>query len=156
LLALSLASFLVGMTRSAPAVRYVRVESTPDLGRPAVVASPAAIAEPEELAARAGGVEQLMDRAPAEDLDREREPTGATPPPPMLHGADSLPGSRPDSPADTGPGWYAVLAGDTLSDIALRFETTVEALAQVNGLANPSFLRTGQLLIVPPARSALG
>lgn len=39
--------------------------------------------------------------------------------------------------------------GDTLFSIARRFGTTVEALAAVNGLADPEFIYVGQALLVP-------
>jgi LysM repeat protein len=41
---------------------------------------------------------------------------------------------------------YTVRPGDTLSSIARRFGTTVAVLAHVNGLANPSAIRPGQVL----------
>lgn len=46
---------------------------------------------------------------------------------------------------------YTVVSGDTLSRIASRFGTTVAAIASANGLANPSFIRIGQVLAVPMA-----
>ncbi len=44
---------------------------------------------------------------------------------------------------------YRVRAGDTLSTIAARFGTTVKALADLNGIADPSLIRVGQLLLIP-------
>ncbi|MCL2464551.1 MAG: LysM peptidoglycan-binding domain-containing protein [Micrococcales bacterium] len=46
---------------------------------------------------------------------------------------------------------YTVVKGDTLSRIALRYHTTVGALASANGLKNPSFIRIGQVLTIPAA-----
>lgn len=44
---------------------------------------------------------------------------------------------------------YTVRAGDTLFRIAQQFGVTVNAIAQVNQLANPNNLRIGQTLIIP-------
>jgi len=68
-----------------------------------------------------------------------------------------VPGQRllvPAPPANTAPGRefmseYVVQPGETLTDIAARFGTTVEALAAENGLANPSAIRIGDRLRVP-------
>jgi LysM repeat protein len=68
-----------------------------------------------------------------------------------------VPGQRllvPAPPANTAPGQaflseYVVQPGETLTDIAARFATTVEALAAENGLANPSDIRVGDRLLVP-------
>ena len=44
---------------------------------------------------------------------------------------------------------HVVKSGETLSAIGLRYNQTVNALAQANGLLDPSFLSIGQRLIVP-------
>ncbi len=44
---------------------------------------------------------------------------------------------------------HAVKSGDTLSQIALRYQQTVEALASANNLTDPSLLRIGQRLTIP-------
>ena len=49
---------------------------------------------------------------------------------------------------------YTVVAGDTLSSIASRHGTTVAAIATANGIANPSFIRIGQVLSVPVAAAS--
>jgi len=50
------------------------------------------------------------------------------------------------SDADT----YVVQPGDTLYSIAHRFDTTVETLAALNGIAPPYTIEVGQTLIVAP------
>ncbi len=45
---------------------------------------------------------------------------------------------------------YIVQEGDVLGAIAYKYGVSVEALQQVNQLANPQFLRIGQQLIIPP------
>lgn len=44
---------------------------------------------------------------------------------------------------------YEVQRGDTLSAIAQRFGTTVDALVAANGLADPDVLAVGQVLAIP-------
>jgi peptidoglycan/xylan/chitin deacetylase (PgdA/CDA1 family) len=47
-----------------------------------------------------------------------------------------------------------VQPGDTLFSIARRFGTTVEALVAANGLADPSQIEVGQVLVIPGASAA--
>jgi LysM repeat protein len=44
---------------------------------------------------------------------------------------------------------YVVRSGDTVSHIAARTGVTVARIAQANALANPSFIRAGQVLTIP-------
>lgn len=44
---------------------------------------------------------------------------------------------------------YTVESGDTLSDIARRFNTSVEAIVEVNDLDDPDVLSIGDKLIIP-------
>ena len=44
---------------------------------------------------------------------------------------------------------YIVAAGENLSGIALRQGTTIAAIVKANGIANPSYLRVGQRLVIP-------
>lgn len=48
---------------------------------------------------------------------------------------------------------YIVRAGDTLFSIAARYHSTVAALAQLNGIVNPTMIYVGQSLNVPVATS---
>jgi LysM repeat protein len=45
---------------------------------------------------------------------------------------------------------YTVAAGDTLGQIATRFNTTVERIQALNDLADPRALRIGTRLVIPP------
>ena len=47
--------------------------------------------------------------------------------------------------------YYTVCGGDTMSAIAQRYDSTVQAIAQANGIANPSLIRVGQVLCIPSA-----
>lgn len=53
----------------------------------------------------------------------------------------------------TGTTYYRVVAGDTLSEIALRFNTTVENLVRLNNIDNPNLIYTGQLLVISYSES---
>jgi len=44
---------------------------------------------------------------------------------------------------------YIVRAGDTLSQIATRFGTTVAAIMEANNLTNPNLIFVGQVLLIP-------
>ncbi len=44
---------------------------------------------------------------------------------------------------------YTVRSGDTLSEIAQRFGTTVEVLVEANGIENPDLIFPGQRLQIP-------
>lgn len=61
--------------------------------------------------------------------------------------------AAPAPSADAAPlahgDWYVVQPGDTLSQIALRYGTTVSALMAANGLANANHIYTGQKLKIP-------
>ena len=46
-------------------------------------------------------------------------------------------------------GEYQVQPGHTLTHIAARFDTTVEAVAQLNGLEDPDVILYGSTLNVP-------
>jgi|GEM_PF-1459573 len=57
--------------------------------------------------------------------------------------------SKPVSPPAAGETVYVVKWGDTLSAIAWRHKTTVAAIVQRNGIADPSRIYVGQRLIIP-------
>lgn len=44
---------------------------------------------------------------------------------------------------------YIVRPGDTLSGIAWRFRTTIQAIMDANGLINPHYIYVGQRLVIP-------
>ncbi len=69
-----------------------------------------------------------------------------SPPPPP-------PAAEPAPPAPAPTREHVVQASETLWAISRLYGTTVEALVDANLLANPSFIRTGQRLVIPGASS---
>jgi LysM repeat protein len=71
----------------------------------------------------------------------------------------TIPGASGTAPTNAGAGaggaTYTVASGDTLASIARRFATTVTALSQANGIANPNRIVIGKVLTVPAAPAAL-
>ena len=59
-------------------------------------------------------------------------------------------GAPPAPPAST-PLSYTVRPGDTLYAIALRYNTTVDAIVALNNLPNPNLIQVGQVLRIPSA-----
>ncbi len=57
--------------------------------------------------------------------------------------------AHPTGTAGAGTVSYQVAPGDTLSEIAVRFDTTVARLVELNGLANPDLIFAGATLQVP-------
>ena len=57
----------------------------------------------------------------------------------------------PTTPPTTEPGMgsYVVKSGDTLSAIARQTGVSVTAIAQANGIINPSLIYVGQELVIP-------
>lgn len=57
--------------------------------------------------------------------------------------------SSSDSSQDVQVTW-----GQTLWSISTRYDTSVAALANANGIVNPNYIEAGQVLVVPPAGAA--
>jgi LysM repeat protein len=64
--------------------------------------------------------------------------------------APAKPAAKP-APART----HRVAYGENLTGIARRHGTTIAAIVAANGIANPSFLRVGQVLTIPGAAAAV-
>jgi LysM repeat protein len=60
----------------------------------------------------------------------------------------------PTSGAASQSGGHVVAAGETLTSIALRYGTSVAALAAANGLRETDFIYVGQVLIIPGGTSS--
>ncbi len=57
--------------------------------------------------------------------------------------------AAPAPAASAGQGMHVVAPGETLSGIAAQYGTTWGAIAQANGIANPSTIYAGQRLVIP-------
>ena len=68
--------------------------------------------------------------------------------PPAGSSGDEPADAPEDVPDDQGEATYVVQAGDTLTSIARRFGTTVEVLAELNGLTEPYQIVAGETLRV--------
>lgn len=68
---------------------------------------------------------------------------------------DPMPDPKPD-PASPISNYvtYVIQPGDTLSEIAERFGTTYQAIATLNGIANPNIIYAGQTIKIPEDTSA--
>lgn len=44
---------------------------------------------------------------------------------------------------------YIVQRGDTLGTIAVKYDTSVEAIVKANGILNPNVIHKGQVLRIP-------
>jgi LysM repeat protein len=64
-------------------------------------------------------------------------------------GETPLPAPTSEPPPSGESGRYTVQSGDTLTQIARRFGTTVSAIVQANGISNANFISVGQSLIIP-------
>lgn len=66
------------------------------------------------------------------------------------------PGSPRSPTTTTGNQTYRVQSGDTLSGIAARFGTTVDALMTANGLSSAHLIRAGETLTIPSGSAPAG
>jgi len=82
-----------------------------------------------------GGTTAIPSTAPASSTSPSLQPSLSPAPPP--------------SATPTAAQTYRVRADDTLGAIAARFGTSTAVLAKLNGIANPSLIRVGQVLQIP-------
>jgi LysM repeat protein len=73
-------------------------------------------------------------------------PATATPPPTTPRPS---PSPTPSATPSAAPSVYVVQAGDTLSAIAARFDTTIAVLVELNGIEDAAHLQIGQELRLP-------
>ncbi len=66
-----------------------------------------------------------------------------------------IPGAKPAPPPAQCGVWYIVRPGDTVSALALRYGTTVWAIASANNLPNANHIYVGQRLYIPCRRVPL-
>jgi murein DD-endopeptidase MepM/ murein hydrolase activator NlpD len=105
-------------------------------------ATHAAPAHIPDCATQSSNLVALGRPLPEARLIASTNPIYTTPPTP----------SAPASPQPA-PVTYTVQAGDTLSIIASRYQTTVYAIMEANNLINPNLIHRGQVLVIPVAGS---
>ncbi len=86
------------------------------------------------------------------------QPTPTSPPPaPPGESEEETPAPAEPTPVPPGgPVVHVVQPGENLFRIAMRYNTTVEAIAQENGITNPRLIRVGQALHIPSGEGASG
>lgn len=57
--------------------------------------------------------------------------------------------TMPATTTTTGPQRYTIEPGDTLVEIAERFDTSVDALVEENGISDPDRIQPGDELVIP-------
>ena len=81
---------------------------------------------------------------------QSRPPAIPSPAPTATPRPTPSPTPRPDTPTPAPtPSEYVVQVGDTLRDIAHRFDTTIERLVATNDLEDPDLIRAGATLQIP-------
>ncbi len=98
-----------------------------------------------------------VERIPASTLLAEPVPTSLPSAPTALAAPAHTPTPRPtrQPPAELSR-TYTVQNGDTMTAIALGFQTTVEELMEFNGLYDPNQLYVGQILNIPMKTTVVG
>ena len=89
--------------------------------------------------------EAQAESTPTADAGAPGEPEPAATPAPVGDSRHAF--ARFGDPVE--PFLFTVKSGDTLFEIGLRYNQTVDALVRANNLLNPGLLRVGQQLIIP-------
>jgi len=135
-------------------IAFVAILLARPSGEPGAIIGPgssgAATAAPTTGAATDAAVPS-PSAAPASIPPEETERPSATDPPGSSSSAAASAAPSPGASSDpaTSGATYRVKSGDTLSAIAARYGTTTRILVQLNGIADPSRLKVGQVLKLP-------
>lgn len=87
------------------------------------------------------------------DAVEEPAPPEAPPSPPAPAPPPAPPPGPPEGAPDDGA-TYVISRGDTIYDLATRYGVSVETIAALNNLADPSRIFAGQVLLIPGALQA--
>jgi LysM repeat protein len=133
--------------------------ASPDLTPTVAGGAEAALSEEEQIAAAATESARATEAAAAETATPTEEPptaTPTTPPPtntPVPTTAAAATQAPTATPLPTGQVTHVVRRGENMFRIALRYGTTVQAIASANGIANPALIYVGQSLVIPTSGS---
>lgn len=117
-----------------------------------IIAGPKLPSQPG-VAAPAGEPAPPIEASPVAGI--ENQTTGAQPPSASMPASQDIPTAQPvpgqtsAQATPTEPTIYIVQPGDTLSNIATKFDVTLEDLMLANGLANPDYVQVGEELLIP-------
>lgn len=111
-------------------------------GEAGIAGAPGASSSPRASAAGASPSRNSASAAPASSAG-----SGAS----ADASASAAPSGGPTARPTPRPTTYTVKTGNTLASIAKKFGTTAAILAKLNGIKDPSKLRVGQVLKIPPA-----
>lgn len=127
-----------GVTESSPV-------GTPDLEATAIANATEAARAAEEQTP-----EPQDEEPPPATATPEPEPPAETPEPPEETPAptEAVPTPQPTAPP-VGETTYVVQSGDTLFTIAVQFGTTVDVIAEANGITDTETIYVGQELVIP-------
>jgi LysM repeat protein len=114
----------------------------PDVTPTVAGGAEAAPSEQDQLATVVAELTRMAEMAEATTMPTEQPPT-AMPPIPVT--STPTPTSPPLPPGQV---THVVQRGENLFRIALRYGTTVQAIASANGIANPARIYVGQKLII--------
>jgi LysM repeat protein len=129
-------------------------QAAPDVTPTPVGGAQAAPTEEEEpgtedqLATARANSEQATQTAEAAATEAPTSPPPTDTPIPTAP-PPTAPAPAPTSAPTTGQVTHVVQRGENLFRIALRYGTTVEAVASANGIANPALIYVGQKLVIP-------
>ncbi len=102
--------------------------------------------------------DETTEETPVPASPTSQPPTATPPPEPTTPSTTAVPTFTPEpesaeptaAPAVTGDQTtHTVQRGENLFRIALRYGTTVPAVASANGIANPAMIYVGQVLTIP-------
>ncbi len=86
---------------------------------------------------------------PTEPPPTQTQPPATTAPTPISSTPVPTTPAPTQTPSPTGSVTHVIQRGENLFRIALRYGTTVQAIASANGIANPSLIHVGQTLTIP-------
>jgi LysM repeat protein len=130
----------VAFARGYISIDVDTIVSTPSPAAGVVATSPAASGDPSPAPAASGTVAPRPTPAAVETPALAATPT-ATPRPMETPTPLPTPSPRPET--------HIVAEGETLSEIAARYGTTVEAITELNGLSDPDNIPAGMVLRLP-------